>query len=321
MTKKFKTGLFIGLFFCGLVSLFGTHLAFAEEQIKFGVQISPSIQRTGEIEPGDTYFNRLAVTNIGDEAIDVEMMAEPYSVEDITYAPIYSVRNAYTQIVNWIEFSDYKTHLEPGELIEVDYTVTVPEDAPAGGQYAVIFAQAKKSEENEESIHALTKSGTILVSRVNGTTRLTGDIVKTSLPSFLLAPPVSASAIFENTGNVDVDARMTLKIENYLTGEVIYDGTNDPLEKTVLPGTTRELDISWSNVPRLGILKVTLNTEFMGDAEVKTRVVIICPIWFMALIVMIILVIIFRILAKRREDRRTRANSRAAHGSSGNLNI
>lgn len=286
-----------------------------------GLSVSPTIQRSGNLEPGTTYTNRLLIENNGEKPFDFHMTAEPYSVENITYAPIYSVKNAFTQIVNWITFNDYKSHLEPGESSEVVYTVNVPEDVPGGGQYAIIFAETDNLSSSDESIKTTAKAGTILVARINGDTRLTGEIKKTSIPMFLLAPPVSATAMFENSGNVDADARMTLKIEKYITGELIYDGSADPLEKTILPDTTRELTVSWANVPRLGILKVTLNTEFMGDAEVKTRIVLVCPIWFMALIVLIILVIVARILARKREDARTRANSRNAAGSSQKFNL
>ena len=295
--------------------------AFAEEAIStFGIQISPSTQRT-TLDPGATYFNRLAITNVGDEPIDFTMSVEPFSVEDITYAPIYSVVNAYTQIVNWVEFSDYDSHLEPGEMVEVDYTVKVPLDVPGGGQYASLFAKAEKTDSSSDSIQAVATAGTILIARVNGETRLTGEIKNTNIPRFLFAPPVSATATFSNSGNVDADAKMIVKIEDYFTGSLIYDGSNDPLEKTILPDTTRELTVSWANVPRLGILKVTLNTEFMGDAEVKSRIVIVCPIWFLALILLIILVIIARIVARKREEARTRANSRNAAGSSQKFNL
>ncbi len=317
----FKKLTLIGTILCLTFSFFSSKAVFADSIGTVGISISPSIQRSGTIDPGETYTNKISVVNISNETIDFHMSIEPFSVENITYAPIYSVKNAYTQVVNWIKFNDYKTHLEPGEMSEIIYTVDVPEDVPGGGQYAVLFAETDKPLDSEESIQKIAKAGTILTMRINGETRLTGRIVKTSIPGFLLAPPVSATATFENTGNVDADAKMSIKIEKYFSGEVIYDGTNDQLEKTILPDTTRDLNISWANVPRLDIFKVTLNTEFMGDAEVKTRIVIICPIWFMAIIILIILVIVFRILAKRREDRRTRTNSRNAQGSSGNLNL
>ena len=319
--KTVRKSWIFSLALAAFCTLFGGKAVFADELATNGIQISPSIQRAGTLEPGTTYTNRIAITNSGDFDIDFQMVIDPYSVEDITYAPIYSVVNAYTQIANWIEFEDYETHLAPGEMSEVVYHVNVPKDVPGGGQYAVIAAEMDNLTNREESVTAKGKVGMILTARINGDTRLTGDIVETKIPMFLLAPPVSATATFRNSGNVDADATMILKIEDYFTGAMIYDGSTDPLEKTILPETTRELTVSWANVPRLGVLKVTLNTEFMGDAEVKSRVVIVCPIWFLALIILIIFVIIVRILARKREEARTRANSRNAAGSSQKFNI
>lgn len=306
---------------CFGLLLAGSQTAFAEDAGTNGVRISPTIERAGMLEPGSTYTNRIAVANSGNYDIDFKMVIDPYSVEDISYAPIYSVVNAYTQIVNWIEFEDYKTHLAPGEMSEVVYHVNVPKDVPGGGQYAVIAVEIDNLTHRDESVTAKGKVGMILTARINGDTRLTGEIVETKIPMFLLAPPVSATATFRNSGNVDADATMILKIEDYFTGAMIYDGSTDPLEKTILPETSRELTASWANVPRLGVMKVTLNTEFMGDAEVKSRIVVVCPIWFLALIVLIILVIVARIAARKREEARTRANSRNSAGSSQKFNI
>lgn len=318
MLKKLSlVALALGLVLAGSVS----RSAFAEDSPStVYASISPMIQRMN-LDPDSTYKNSITVYNPSSNRMKVKMHVEPYSVEDINYAPIYSVRNAYTQIASWVTFlDDEEFFIEPYNSVIVNYAIDVPKDAPGGGQYAVIFADCENANAGE-SVQAEASAGTILIARVNGETRLTGEIKNTKIPRFLLAPPVSATATFTNSGNVDADATMTLKIENYFSGELIYDGSSDPLEKTILPDTTRELTVSWANVPRLGVLKVTLNTEFMGDAEVKSRIVFVAPIWFLALIALIILVVIFRVLAKKREDRRTRANSRNSAGSSEKFNL
>ena len=323
--EKLKKNILFGLVSVLAFSAYHIYFAkpvFADEALTVvtGVQISPTIQRSGTLDPNSTYSNKITVTNISDKPITFKIGVDPFSVEDLTYAPIYSVRNAYNQVVNWIEIEDYDNELEPGEMAEIDYTVKIPKDAPAGGQYAVIYAETDVNSETD-SIKSVAKAGTILIMRVDGETRMTGEISNTSIPAFLLTPPVSASATFENNGNVDADATLTVKIENYFTGDVIYDGANDPIEKTVLPDSVRELNFSWSSIPRLGVLKVTMNSEFMGDAEIKSRIVIVCPIWFIAIIIAIIIVIVFRVFSKKHEARRIRENSRNSTGSSQKFNI
>ncbi|MBR3257262.1 hypothetical protein IKG02_03180 [Candidatus Saccharibacteria bacterium] len=318
--NNLKKHVLLAVFFGLFVSLFSSINVFAtEETPSLGLSISPGVKRL-ELDPGAKYDGNVTIHNPTSQTLNLHMSAAPYSVDDISYAPVYSVKNAYTQISNWISFEEEDLTIEPSNYLVVNYTINVPEDAPGGGQYAVIFADVQKPD-NPDSVQVSATAGMVVIAKVSGETRLTGEITNLSIPKFLFAPPVNASATFENTGNVDSDAKMSIKIENYFSGEVIYNGTSDPQEKTVLPGTTRELSISWSNVPRLGVLKVTLNTEFLDEAKVSPRIVIICPIWFIAIICLIILAIIARIISAKRNNRRTRSNSRSAQGGSENFNI
>jgi len=306
--------------FCGLAD----NRAFADEtSISSGsddlrISISPGVQRA-ELDPGAVYRNNITVTNESDRDTKFQLGVEPYSVEGTDYAPVYTVRNAHTQITNWVTFDEDEVEIPAHNSRVIEYTVTVPYDAPGGGQYAALFAETQN--DDATAILPSASAGTILIAKVSGETRETGEVKESNISKFLLAPPVVASAVVENTGNVDAEAKMSIKIENYFSGEVIYDGSGKPVESTILPGTTRRLEFSWSNVPRLGVLKVTQTVEFINDAEIKTRTVFICPVWFIALIILIILAIIFRIVAKKREDKKTRKNSKNSEGGSGNFNL
>lgn len=301
--------------------LFKTINTFADAN-KTSLQISPVVERIS-LDPGAHYKNNITITNPGNTPISFEMDVEPFQVSDIDYAPIYSVRNAYTQIENWISFEEYKDVLEPSEMTVVEYHIDVPEDAPGGGQYAVIFAKTNDSNTEKQSIHVSTGAGMVVVARVSGQTRISGSITGTKVPKFLLNPPVEVTASFENTGNIDAEPKMSLKLENYFSGSVIFDGNPDPSVKTVLPGTKRDLKISVENIPRLGIIKGTLNVEFadVNDAKTEHFTIIVCPIWFIAIIIIVVLLIIFRILAGKKQDRRTRANSKNDRGGSNQFNI
>ena len=68
-------------------------------------------------------------------------------------------------------------------------------------------------------------------------------------------------------------------------------------------------------------MKVSLTTEYINDAQIKTATVVVCPLWFIAIVLLIILTIVVRVIARRRDDRRTRANSRNSQGSADKFNI
>lgn len=295
--------------------------AFAEDaNLKIGVGISPGIQHA-ELDPGAIYNNSITIHNLTERTLNFTVHAEPYYVKDITYDPVYNVENAYTQIVRWITFEQDEYIVEPDQYTVVNYTVEVPIDAPSGGQYAVLFAETQEIDAITGSVQSTASAGSIFMANVHGETHRAGEIVATKISRFLLNPPLTVSATAKNTGNIDESLKMTVKAENYFSGAVIYDGTNQAQDLTVFPGTTRTAELTIDNIPRLGVVKVTMTTEYLNDAEIKTATVIVCPLWFIAVIILIILTIIFRILAKKRDDRRTRANSRNSRGSADKFNI
>ncbi len=318
--KKFKKIVLLSFIACSVVFGCCSRQVSAKENT-FGIQIAPSIQQTGAIDPGKTYRNKLSVTNNEDEPIELEMVVEPYSVENGSYTPNYSKKTAFTEIVNWIEFDDYETHLEPGETTEVDYTVKIPSSTHGGGQYAVLFAQAKKTDDGENSIQAIARSGTILFAKVNGDIIEKGKIVDIKTDTFLLAPPINASVKLTNTGNIDTTAKITVDIENAITGEKIYSNADSPRESSLLPETEKDVNLRFDNVLRLGVMHLTMRVEYLDDIQIINRTVIICPIWLIIIIVAIIIIIVAKILIKKRENSKKRSNSRGFEKPSEKFNI
>lgn len=310
-----KIGLVMATLIASL-SISATNNVFAEE---IGLGISPGIRRT-ELDPGAIYRNSMSVENLSDRTVTVAMHAEPYYVEDFTYDALYDVHNAYTQISKWVSFEQEEYTIEPHNVVVVNFSVAVPDDAPGGGQYAALFAETQEKDETG-TVRPTASAGMILMAKINGETRRQGEIIDVSVPGFLLNPPLEISTTAKNEGNVDETLTMSIKVEDYFSGNVIHDDTETPQDATVFPGTSRKVDLILSSIPRLGVLKVTVTNSYINDAEIKSRLVFICPIWFIAIVILIILTVVFRILAKKRDDRRTRANSRNSTGSADKFNI
>ncbi len=300
----------------GVFASFGfAKSAFADEQ-KMGIQISPTIQRV-TLDPGAHYEGNLTIVNIGQSDLGYTLSIKPYQVTGEDYQAIFDVHNGYTQITNWISFPENSGNIAPGEVKNVAYVIDVPLDAPGGGQFATLFAETNDA---GQSVKYNANVGTVLLAHINGETREEGKILETNIPGFILNPPVTATVRLENKGNIDEEVKNTLEIKNYFSGEVIYEDTT-PQTNTLLPGTSRTLTLVVNDVPRLGVLKASLTTEYMNDAEITTRTIFVCPLWFIAIIALIILTIVARIVAKKRDDRRTRANSRNNQGSAEKFNI
>lgn len=281
-----------------------------------GIQISPTIQRI-TLDPGAHYEGNLTIVNIGQNDLEYTMSVKPYQVSGEDYTALFDIHNGYTQITSWVTFPESNGTIAPGEVKNVAYVIDVPYDAPGGGQFAALFAETNES---GQAVKYNANVGTVLLARINGETREEGKILSTNIPGFLLNPPVTATVKLENKGNIDEEVKNTLQIVNYFSNEVIYEDTT-PQTNTMLPDTTRTLTLVANDVPRLGVLKATLTTEYLNDAEITSRVIFICPLWFIAIILLIILTIVARIVAKKRDDRRTRANSRNSAGSAEKFNI
>lgn len=298
------------------LSLFGQN-AFADDVVKTGIQASPASQRV-TLDPGARYNGVINVTNTGTTTLDYRLSISPYQVDD-KYSPVYTKENAHTQITHWISLEKTSGSIEPGVVELVNYTIDVPLDAPGGSQYAVVFVETDGITEQTVLVNAGT--GTVVIAKINGETREEGKILDTNIPTFLLSPPATATVRANNTGNVDEDVRTTIEVKNSLNGSVLYDNSADPEVNTLLPDTERTMTFVVNDIPRLGILSFSITNEYIDDAQIKTATVIVCPLWFIAIIVLIIATIIFRILAKKRDDRRTRANSRNSTGSADKFNI
>ncbi len=289
------------------------------DDIKTGIQLSPAVQRM-TLDPGAHYEGIVNVTNTGTTSLNFHLSVSPYQVDD-KYSPIYNRENTHTQISHWVSFPEERGSVDAGSVVLVNYVIDVPLDAPGGSQYAVIFVETDDVAEVGGNVRANAGAGMVIMSRINGETREEGKILDTNIPAFLLSPPATATVRASNTGNVDEDVHTTIEVKNSLTGSVLYDNSADPSVNTLLPDTERTMTFVVNDIPRLGILSFSITNEYIDDAQIRTATVIVCPLWFIAIIVLIIATIIFRILAKKRDDRRTRANSRNSIGSADKFNI
>lgn len=312
--KSFRITKIAALILGVFVSLGIAKNVFAADEIS--IQISPTIQRV-TLDPGAHYKGNVTLVNVGETELNYSMSVKPYQVSDEDYVAMFDVHNGYTQITNWISFPENSGSIAPGEVKNVTYEIDVPLDAPGGGQFAALFADTNDA---GKSVKYNASVGTVLLARINGETRESGGILEAKIPSFLLNPPLTVSVRLDNTGNIDEEVKNTLEVKDFFSNTVIYEDTT-PQTNTLIPGTNRTITLVTDSVPRLGVMKVTLTTEYLDDAQIKTATVIVCPLWFIAIIVLIIATIIFRILAKKRDDRRTRANSRNSTGSADKFNL
>ena len=259
--------------------------------------VLPMSQRFS-LEPGKTYTGSISVVNPADATEDFHyvMSVSPYGVmgEDYT-ADLVTVTNR-SEIVKWITISEPTGTVKPNETKEVEFTITVPENAAAGGQYAAIAVSS--NEQNTASqgvaVNNVFELASLIYASVAGKTEHEGKILENNVPGFVVKAPITLSALISNEGNVHEDATFIISASNMFTGEVILptEDNEGRYNELIMPETTREITREISSLPALGVIKVNQTIYYQGDVQTVEKNVIICPIWFMCLVGATILAII-----------------------------
>lgn len=261
--------------------------------------VTPMSQRMS-LKPGEVYNGTITVINPINSGGDFHYKAEvtPYSVVGEGYSADLATRSNYTMITDWVKIEEPTGTLKPNSSKEIKFSITVPEDAPAGGQYATIAISQDQSSDAKDgglAVNNVFEMASLLYAEVAGETKHETEILENQIPGFVASAPITLTAMLKNSGNVHESATVVIEAKNFFTGEVIVDTTNDNNKYTelVMPETTRviERDIS-DNLPALGVVHVEQTIYYNGEESVEIRDVIICPIWFMIMLVMTVTVII-----------------------------
>lgn len=267
-----------------------TYAESANSSLTFG----PTAQRIS-LKPGETYRSSVVVSNPAMSTRDTKFMLyiTPYSVANDDYDPVFDKAGTYTQIVDWMTLDATEGTVAPNENMEIGFTIKVPEDAPAGGQYAAIVAQDMtgfgENDGGGVQIASIGAVGSVVVADIAGQTREYGEIIENNVPGFVFNPPFSASAGVTNTGNVHTDAKSVLQIWPLFSDEEVYTNEeNEDNTKLVLPDTTRYFFNTWEEAPAIGIFRARQTVTIFGETSINEKIIVLCPLWLLFIIIFLI---------------------------------
>lgn len=290
----------IKLVTCGVVALIATVYGNAMPVFAdAGITMSP-MKQSIVINPGETYTGSLTVSSQAKntEQLKYEMTVDPFYVND-DYDIYYGNNGDYNQIVDWITLDKYFGTLEPNSKEEIHYTIKVPKDAPAGGQYAAIRATSVNDNDDGEAAVALNVSygvAYILYADIAGTTERRGEILDVNVSGFMLSGDIMGSSSIRNAGNVHGVAKYTLQVFPLFSNEELFTNEEDSQEKTILPDRTLYNETVWDKTPVMGIFNVVYTVEFEGVTAQVSKMVIKCPIWMLFIIILVIAVLVIWLL-------------------------
>ncbi len=305
--KKHYFGKLLSVFMTAFALAFITNTPVAAADTPdYRMQVSPSFAEIEEMQPGKSYDGVFKVQNTGGKDLDYAITITPYSVKDDKYALDSDTETAYTQMKDWITLSQDSGKLSPNDAEEIKYTIRVPQDAPAGGQYALINIRLVQENDSNSgaTITANKQIGFRLLGEIEGNTRRTGKVTEQNIPSILFNPPISATSVVENTGNTHITASYVLRVFPLFSNEEVYTNEDSPYEVTVLPETSRYNSISWDDAPHLGIFRVEQTVTIADDTQTIKKTVFLCPIWLIFIILLIIFCVIFWIFSRIKNRNR-----------------
>jgi hypothetical protein len=148
-----------------------------------------------------------------------------------------------SELANWIKLPESVT-LEPGQQNGVPFTITVPQKAPPGGHFAVIWWGAASPESNQVSI--VTRAGILVFLQVSGDVNESGTLTSFAAGNrqfFFFQLPESFDVRFRNAGNTYLKPKGRLLLKNIFGRTVADFGINDG-NRILLPDTEDGLRVA-----------------------------------------------------------------------------
>ncbi len=300
VSKTFKTAL------AALATLLTSFATIAPASAIGQFALSPMYQQI-TLTPGEPYVGNFEVVNPGDNTIDFyyTVSVKPFSVEGLDDLS-FIANGDYNQIVDWIELSRTEGIVSPNDNQEIRFTINVPENAAAGGQYAAILVTSEEYRVDNTQVDLREKyeASHLIYAEVAGETVRKGNINNVNMPGFMLSGNITGSSQITNQGNVHSKAIHTLQVFPLFSGEEIYTNEENPKEIWIMPGNTVMSSLSWEETPNMGIFHAIYKVEFEGVESKVDKMVIVCPLWLLFIIILAIFLIIFKIWSGKKKEKK-----------------
>ncbi len=256
-----------------------------------------------ELEAGKSYTGSISVSNPEDAKSDFyyKVTVSPYSVVGEDYAADLTSMQNYSLITDWIKIDNPTGVLKPNDSVDVNFTITVPEDAPSGGQYAALAVSSDgDSAVQDGAVQNVLSMVSVIFGSVAGETTESGEILNNSVPAISFNNPPAVSVTVNNTGNVHEPAIVTLKVKDVFSGRVIFPHEDEMgnFQENVMPGTTRRVTREIKDLNDLGLYEVTQSVYYLGNISTVTKTMLVCPLWFMVLVSATVFAVIGVIVGK-----------------------
>ena len=289
---------------------------------KRAISISPTSQRI-ILTPGEKFTSGFSIINPNDAKDNLEYVASvgTYSTakgsdsnDDYGAVDLSSI-SEMNEVMNWTTIDNPTGVLAPNESKTLSYTINVPKNAPAGGQYMTILVKENPdkvtaTESDGSNVKEVMQMAFIVYAEVAGDTKRDASILENNMPSFLLNNKLEATSRVRNSGNVHTDAEYTLQVWPLFSDEEICTNEEDVSSKLVMPNTER-YHVETCELPTVGIFRAKQTVKIFGETSVVERTIIVCPLWLLFIILFVIIALIVWIVIRVRMRKRAAEESEA----------
>lgn len=300
-------------------SFIGLKNVWADEQITSSMFVTPMSQRILLI-PGEKYEGIISVSNAANAQDNLNYLVEvgSYSLtkdenshDDYGAVDVFS-KTGRNEMMDWITLDQTFGTVEPNGTGKIKYVIDVPDNAPAGAQYASILVinngngdEIENGGNDDLMIHETYQLASTIIANVAGSTVEKGTIIENSLPSFLLNNSLEATSMVKNEGNVYTDAEYMLQVWPMFSDEEICTNEEEPETSLVLPDTER-YHTQTCKLPAVGIFRAKQTVKIFGEESIAEKTIIVCPIWLLFLIIFIIIAIIIWLVMRSKTHKKSR---------------
>lgn len=133
-----------------------------------------------------------------------------------------------TELANWIKLPKSVT-LEIGEQKQIPFTIEIPQKAPPGGHFAVIW-WGTAPPEGPKQVSIVTRAGILVYLRVSGEVNESAEVSRFNTGGkrfFWGKMPENFIVSFKNSGNTYQKPQGEILIKNIFRGKVADFGVND----------------------------------------------------------------------------------------------
>ncbi len=242
-----------------------------------GLEISPPLVDI-KADPGQVIKTQLKVRNVTKETLVVEAEYNDFVASGEDGSPKILLKDEEQSpysIKDWLSTIPTAT-LAPRQQQTFDVTITVPKDASPGGHYGVVRYTGTPADAQGSGVSLSASIGTLMLVRVSGDVQESAKITELfssrdgKKRTLFEYGPIGIVTKIENTGNVHIKPKGTIRVSN-MFGKTVQDSQLNSSGGNVLPKSTRKFSQQLNKKLLFGKYKIQADVTYGEENKIISQ--------------------------------------------------